>query len=161
MSWNTRHVFSVGEVATAANVNNNDGNLDFVWHEVAESDLATFTNITATTEATANTFATVTFTANGTSTCLLEAQWYATKGTSFINFALYLDGTDQGVIQTTNAIMVAGTFPYRWSQRLVPASGSRTYTLRAWVDAGTGTAGGGAGGVGVALSGYFRALQQG
>lgn len=161
MSWNARHTWSVGEILTAANHNNNDGNLDFVWHEVANSDLTTFTNITATSEATAQTFATVTFTANGTSTCLLDAQWYATKGTTWIAFALYLDGTDQGVIQLSAAAGYGGTDTYRWGRRLIPTSGSRTFTLRAWVDAGTGTAGGGAGGAGVALAGHFRALQQG
>lgn len=124
--------------------------------EITHADLSTFTNISATTEATATTFATVTFTADGTTAYVLDAQWYSTKGTAFIAFALYLDGTDQGVVEVTSASELSGTFSHRWGRRLVPASGSRTFTLRAWVDAGTGTAGGGAGGAGVALTGFFR-----
>jgi hypothetical protein len=128
--------------------------------EVANADITTFTNITHTTEATADTFATLTFTADGATTYLLDAQWYATRGTTYIGFALYMDGTDQGaILLNPTGAGTGGTMPFHWGKRVTPSAASHTFTLRAYVDAGTGTAGGGAGGAGVALGGYFRATK--
>lgn len=71
---------------------------------------------------------------------------------------LYIDTAASGIIGvvradgTATAHGAAGTF----MRRLTPSAGAHTYEIRAWVSAGTGLVGAGAGGAGVGLPGFIR-----
>jgi hypothetical protein len=114
-------------------------------------------NITATTEGTAQTVVTgdaVTF--DGSTNVWIE--FYSpsiAKGTSNITLWLFEDGSSIGRIgfsASTNETCTVRT--YR-----TPASGSRTYSVRANVDAGTGAVNGAAGGASTYMPGYLLITQ--
>lgn len=113
-------------------------------------------NITATTEATANTIVTASaFTADGSSTYLVESFIpSATKGVTYTQFWLYEGSSSIGAFGVQG---VAGAGQsLKLEAHVLPAAGSRTYSLRGSVDAPTGTATGGAGGAGAYVPGFIR-----
>jgi len=130
--------------------------------EVAYQEWIAQVSITATSEATAQqVVAAPAFTADGSSTYLVE--FYApacgppgTSGQS-LNFILYLDGVSLGLLgvhqgNSANAFYA----PSRQTRRIVPAAGSRTFSVRAFVSTGTGLVFGGPGGVGQYVPGFIR-----
>ena len=132
---------------------------------VQQTTPVTFTssvNITAVSEATADTIVTSgAFTADGTSTYLVEfwapdviAQTAAGRN---VTFCLYQDGSSIGKLGTVQTPAAATTvFPCYYTRLLVPSQGSRTFSIRAFVNAGTGVVDGGAGGNGNQMPGYIR-----
>ena len=121
---------------------------------VAYTQYTADVNITATLEASADTIVTAgAFAADGTSAYLVcyFAPYMITSNVVARNVTavLYEDGSSigkMGQIQTpAGAVELAPVFLTR---RLIPAGGSRTYSIRGIVNGGTGVAGGGAGGVG-------------
>lgn len=119
--------------------------------------------MTHTTQATADTVVTAgAFTADGTSAYLIEFYSYsvipgATAAGRNVSIQLF-DGATAigtlGIVQTPAA--AATVVPVRAARRLVPANASKTYAVKAIVNAGTGTIDAGAGGSGVAMPGYIR-----
>jgi hypothetical protein len=124
------------------------------------TELTANTNVTATSEATATTLITSSaFTFDG-STAIEIRTWAASfaGGTNWIVPVLY-DGTSIGLFA------VAGAFPWNagsqqgevvQSRRIVPTAASHTYSLRAYVDAGTGSVKAGAGGSGAVMPAYME-----
>lgn len=128
---------------------------------VAEQDFTspTSTGVT-TTEATAATVVTApAFTADGTSNYEVEAfvPYAEDFGTNRIVFVLYLDGSSIG---KWGEYAGSGTDrrPILLVRKHVPASGSRTYSLRAYNSTGANAANivAGAGGSGAYVPGYIR-----
>lgn len=115
-------------------------------------------SVTATTEATANTVVTSTaFTADGATAVYIEffapaAQPDNGAAGRTLLFWLYEDGTSIGelgqLITPAAAFMQTPTYLLR---KRTPIAGSRTYSIRASVSAGTGTVFGGAGGSGTVM----------
>lgn len=125
-------------------------------YEYAYTEFTSAVSITATTEGTANTVVTasaVTF--DGSTVVLIEFSAPSVKaGTGNIIMCLFEDGTAIGNIGFNDN---AGKFvPMRLGRRRTPANGSRTYSVRAFVDAGTGSVTGGAGGAGANVPGWIR-----
>lgn len=122
--------------------------------ELGYTQFTSNVSVTATTEAAANTVVTASaITFDGSTTALIE--FYAARidpGSTSISVFLFQDGTTLGQIGLT---LVAG-IPIFVARRLTPASGSRTYSIRAAVNASTGTVYAGAGGAGVNLPGFIR-----
>jgi hypothetical protein len=128
--------------------------------ELAYAESTVAASIVATSEATANTVVTApAFTADGATAVLVEfyapAVSMAANGVS-INVVLFQDGAAIGQIghhYSPSATFVKETFGRR---RLTPAAGSRTYSVRAWVNTGSGNIGGGAGGAGTDVPIFIR-----
>ncbi len=121
-------------------------------YRMAYGQWTTGVNITATTEATANTIVSASaFTAAGSTTYRVHMFIpSATKGVTYTQFWLYEGSSSIGAVGVcTNATTVS----VYMTCDVTPASGSRTYSLRASVDAPTGTATGGAGGAGAYVPG--------
>jgi len=120
-------------------------------------------SITNTTEGTANTIVTAAaFTADGVSAYFVEyfsADGIPSSGAAGrqLTFVLYLDGASigqWGICITPAAANVS--YPIRLARRTIPAAGSRTYSCRAFVSAGTGTVDAQTGGSGSIMPGYIR-----
>ena len=158
MSWSTPPAFVVGQVLTAAQQNILSGDLQFLFsgNTLAYTEFTGNVSITATTEATANTIVTaaaVTF--DGATACMVEFFCPELQsGTSIVTAWLY-DGTSIGALGSHNIAGHAG-LPARLSRKLTPSNASHTYSVRASVDAGTGTANAAAGGAGVFMPGYIH-----
>lgn len=129
-------------------------------YEYAYTEYTSNVSVTATTAATANTVVTaaaVTF--DGATLALLQffAPRVDTPAGGVVRFELYEDGAAIGQL---GAIIAGGassfTAPAKLERRRTPVAGARTYSMRAWVDAGTGTVGGGVGGSGVLMPGFIR-----
>ena len=131
-----------------------------------EFDYVAFTanvNVTATTEATANTLVTGSGVAYDGST-IVVIEFFATSvkpdsgaaGRS-VNFWLY-DGSssigNMGFVRTPAASNMNATVQLR--HRLTPSNATHTYSIRASVDSGTGVVTAGAGGTATALPGFIR-----
>jgi hypothetical protein len=124
------------------------------------TELTSNTNVTATTEATATTLITASaFTFDGATPIEIRT-WAASfaGGTNYIVPVLY-DGTSIGLFA------VAGAFPWAagsqqgevvQSRRIIPTAASHTYSLRAYVDAGTGSVKAGTGGSGAVMPAYLE-----
>jgi hypothetical protein len=124
-----------------------------------ELDYAQWTagvNITATTEATANTIVTggaVSY--DGSTVVLIEFFIPAsTRGTTYTQFWLYDGSSSIGAIGVNSGGSTGLSF--HLSRRLTPSNASHTYSLRGSVDGATGTATGGAGGAGAYVPGFIR-----
>lgn len=134
-----------------------------VYEEVAYVEFTSSVLPNATTEATANTVVTATaFTADGAAVYLVELFTPSCRpdtgaaGRS-LSHVLYLDGSSIGIIGSeTSQAANSGAKPAFMARRLVPASGSRTFSWRAFVSAGTGAIAAGAGGSGNTMPGYIR-----
>lgn len=106
--------------------------------EVAYAEKTTDTSITGTSAAGSTTIVTApAFTADGTSTYMVHVQFRGcNRGTSYLRSTLFLDGT---YVQDLHENPSTTQVPLSLASRVTPAAGSRTYSLRAYVDAGTGT----------------------
>lgn len=115
------------------------------------------TSITASTSATSDTVVTAAaFTGDATVVILLEF-WcpYVIRGTTNINVQFFDGSTAIG-----GAIGITGLVqPLTLRKRLTPSAASHTYSVRAFVDAGTGTVKGGAGGAGVLDPCFIRVVR--
>ena len=158
MSWSTPPVFTVGQVLTAAQQNILSGDLNFLFsgNALAYTEFTSNVSITATTEGTANTIVTagaVTF--DGATACMVEffcAQLLS--GTTTISLYLYDGAASIGQIGGQDTASTGA--PIRASRKLTPSAAAHTYSIRGGVDAGTGTATAGAGGVGAFMPGYIH-----
>jgi hypothetical protein len=133
-----------------------------VGDEIAYDEKTTDTNITATTEAAAQTVLTCSpVTVDGTTAIMIDyfASLVGTSTTAGNAIALWLyDGAVSlgrlTYIQTpANGALYA---PVRVSRRLTPSAGTHNYTIRASVTAGTGVVSGLAGGPGTAVPAFCR-----
>jgi hypothetical protein len=124
-------------------------------YEYDYAQWTTSVNITATTEATANTIVSgnpVVY--DGATIVVIEAFIpSATKGTTYTQFWLFDGSSSIGAI---GVCQVAGGTSLKLETRLTPSAGSHTYSLRGSVDGATGTATGGAGGAGAYRPGFIR-----
>jgi hypothetical protein len=132
-------------------------------YELDYVEITSPVSVTATTEGTANTCVTgsaVTY--DGSTVVMIEVytpnlRTDTTTAVRNIAVALY-DGSssigflgfmeDNGVDGPANATLMR--------RRLTPSAASHTYSARAWVNAGTGTFGAGAGGSGAYMPAYIR-----
>lgn len=125
-------------------------------YEYAYNDVQSGTiSITATTEGTATTVVTasaVTF--DGSTPVVIEFYApYVSKGTTFTRVYLYDGSNSIGFIGHVDA---SGGVPFRVARRLTPSAASHTYSIRASVDAGTGSVIGGAGGLAAYMPAFIR-----
>lgn len=107
------------------------------------------TNITGTTSGAPTTVVTApAITFDGAPVIVeFQAAWYKI-GTTSINVGLYLDGTYQGRLGFAQAAFTPAGLS---AARVTPSAGSHTYSVRAFVDAGTGEVGADA-----SLPGFIR-----
>lgn len=130
-----------------------------------EIDYVEFTspvNITATTEATSNTVVTgsaVTY--DGVTIVLIE--YYCPRsrvpaGNNDLNYSLWDGSTDLGLLGLLEGPDAANELrvPSRLARRLTPSAASHTYSIRAYVNTGTGHADAGAGGIATIMPGFIR-----
>lgn len=138
-----------------------------VTAELAYTEFTGNVSITATTEATANTIVTASAVTFDGSTIALIEFWARTvvlpaAAQATMDYYLYQDGASIGRLGTVRgADAAAGVeqhIPYL-VRRMTPASGARTYSIRAAVNTGTGTIGAGAGGLGVSMPGFIRIVR--
>lgn len=124
------------------------------------------TSVTATTEGTADTVVTATaITFDGATVAMIE--FYAplvdnpAGGASRSQtLVLYEDGASIGQIgQVLNTATAVNQTPVHVVRRRTPAAGSRTYSIRAYVSAGTGTVYGGAGGSGAIMPAFILVVK--
>lgn len=118
------------------------------------TEVQTNTAITATTSGTAQHIVGVTVTYDGLSRCRVSVFFPGfafSGGATWIRFALYRDGSEVGIL--TDQIKDVG--PRAISRVVTPASGSKAFSCRAYVDAGTVNVEGGAAGAGVISPGYM------
>jgi hypothetical protein len=73
------------------------------------------------------------------------------KGTNATVFVLYDGASSIGLFG-----LQGGDSPVVLRRRLTPSAAAHTYSVRAYVDAGTGTVVAGAGGIGVNVPGFIR-----
>lgn len=110
-------------------------------------------NITATSDATANTIMTANaVTYDGSTIVIIETNiTFVTQGTTFITIVLYDGSTCIGRIAITGV-----RAPIYMRHRLTPSAAAHTYSVRAFVDAGTGTYNSGAGGTAAYMPSFIR-----
>jgi hypothetical protein len=122
-------------------------------------------SITATTEATANTIITANaVTYDGSTAIMLD--FFAPESTpnasdnSFVRYVLYDGSSSVGYFGITfNPKLASGSsarWPVRLSRRLTPSAGAHTYSVRGYVNTGTGECNGGAGGTATYLPVFIR-----
>jgi hypothetical protein len=133
--------------------------------EVSYTEWTSDVAITATTAATANTVVTApAHSFDGSTLVIIEfycpklySPGGATGRATFIE--LYQDGSDIGQLGANySGADSLNIVPVMVRRRMTPASGSRTYSIRCFVTAGTGHAEAGAGGAGNIMPGYIRIL---
>ena len=119
-------------------------------------------NVTATTEATANTIVTGGAIAYDGST-VVRIEFFAPNanvdagGVHDLWLVLYDGASSIGFLGIMSSLGVGYQFiPMNLSRRLTPSNASHTYSVRAYVDYGTGNVGAGAGGVGNSMPGFIR-----
>lgn len=153
-----------GTPLSAARLNNAEAGIaQALARDLAYTQITAPASITATTEATANTVVTasaVTF--DGATVVQIEfyAPYFqpdAAAGNRVIIAVLYDGAASIGLL--ANATFVpTGTqaVPVFASRRLTPSSAAHTYSIRAYVSAGTGAVGAGAGGSGAYMPAFIR-----
>lgn len=151
-----------GRITAASNVAITGGG-GSGYTEVTYNAITSGVNITATTEATANTIVTASsFTADGTSAYLIEFFAPAVRPDTgaigrILDLYLYEGSGSVGQLaQFRTPAAQSDNKPAFVACRLVPASGSRTYSVRGDVSAGTGVISAGAGGSGNLMPAYIR-----
>lgn len=175
MAWNARHVFSVGEVATSANVNNNFANSDYIPHEWDYAQITASVGIPGSgTEGTATSvIAGNSVTYDGTRVKIeawLPYQYNASGAgdTSSDVFGVLLrDATVLGQFRISDQDSTNTGTPVRNQGGTAlgvffdtPSAASHTYTVKAFAPSSWGTAGfqitAGAGGSGKQLPAWLR-----
>jgi len=149
--------------ASAARLGVIETGVQGAWaRELGYTQFTANVSVTATTEATANTIVTASAVSfDGSTAAVIEFFSPVSNpdpggaGRSLV-FWLYQDGTSIGQLgaMLTPAASTMIT-PVRLARRMTPSSGSRTYSIRATVSAGTGTVGAGAGGAGAVMPGFI------
>lgn len=135
-------------------------------HELAYNQYTSPVSVTATTEGTANTVVTASsVTYDGTAVMI---EFYsprvltATASDAIVDFVLRDDtagasigllGRVRGSASAGNVLLETAT---RLATRITPSAGARVYSIRAFVNTGTGTVGGAAGGIGAVVPGFIR-----
>jgi hypothetical protein len=123
------------------------------------------TNVTATSEATANTIVTGSAVAYNGSTAVWIEFWCdhagptATGGTNDIRFWLYDGSSSIGFIAYSQQDQASGQrqyLPIIGKRRITPSNATHTYSIRASVSAATGLVAAGAGGSGNIAPAYIR-----
>lgn len=161
MAWTAPRTWVAGEIVTAAIGNQHwRDNLKEVWREVDYAQITTATtNVTATSAATANTIITGTSLTFEATPLLIEvALSSADKGTNNIAIHVWEDSTDLGQVAFISA---TGRVPVYRKLRRTPSAAAHQYSVRAWVDAGTGHVYAGGGGAGTDTPAYMRIFQKG
>lgn len=126
-------------------------------YELAYTQKTSDTSIAATTSAASDTVVTasaVTF--DGSTTAILEF-WcpFVVRGTTTINVQFFDGSTAIG-----GAIGITGTVsPLTIRTRITPSAAAKTYSVRAFVDAGTGTVKGGNAAAGANLPCFIRIVK--
>lgn len=153
-------------IGSSGKVLSSDGT-DISWQTptaaARELDYVQYTSpvsITATTEATANTVVTGSSVAYDGSTVVM-VEFFAPYSTSpasanNIYFVLYDGSSSIGLMSLSLGGGSTIRHPVFLSRRLTPSNASHTYSVRAFVDSGTGAAGSGAGGAAAVVPGYIR-----
>lgn len=127
--------------------------------------ITTGVNITATTEATATTIVTGSAVSYDGSTIVM-IEFFSPEATpnasdnSFIRFVLYDGSSSIGYFGISFNPKLAGgssiRMPVKLERRLTPSNASHTYSVRAYVDTGTGTVAAGAGGTATYVPAFIR-----
>lgn len=126
--------------------------------ELAYNEITGNVSISATTGPTANTVVTasaVTF--DGATPVMIE--FYTpdlVEGSNSITVVLYDGSTELGWLDFQNAPGGSGQIGKTVKRRLTPSAASHTYSIRAYVDAGTGTVDAGAGAAGQFMPAFIR-----
>lgn len=140
------------------------GSSDLAGYEYDYVEKTTNTSITATTEGGADTIVTATAVVfDGTTKIVVDFYCaYAAPDTGAAGRTLILvlyDGASSIGKLAPMATLVSGNQSYITgvhSRRLTPSAASHTYSVRAYVSAGTGTVGAGAGGSGTYMPAFIR-----
>lgn len=113
-------------------------------------------SVTATTSATANTVVTApAYAFDGVSPLLIEADFSSVvQGTTWITFVLYDGSTELGEWGWNTGLK--GTTHLHLERELTPSAGTHTYSIRAFVDAGTGHVYAGTGAINTEMPGLLR-----
>jgi hypothetical protein len=135
--------------------------------ELGYVERTTDLNVTATTDATAQTFITLpAISFDGATAIYLEFFCYSgvtpTVAAQSILFTLWEDATDLGrIARVATASAAATQAPALARRKLTPAAGSRTYSVRVWAASATGPpqALAGPGGAGAGVPAYLRAIR--
>lgn len=167
MSWTTPVTANYGDVYTQTWHNNEkgpSGDMGMAWHDVGYSEFTTAVTVTATTEGTAQTLASVAVTVGSTYVVEFFAPSLNSGGRSTLTIALFRSGSSLGSIATYNNKSTKPDKPgyalYRGS-----TSGSYTFSVRAYhsvsdpawiISVGAGNTG-----LGEYCPGYIRVIQQG
>lgn len=130
--------------------------------EIYYSEVGASVSVTATTEGTANTvLAGLSQAFDGTTTVMIEFEADVIPDASAAGRQLFVwlyeDGSSigrLGLVQTPAAATMR--VHSRLSRRMKPSNASHTYSIRASVNAGTGTVVSGSGGTGAALPAFMR-----
>jgi hypothetical protein len=114
------------------------------------------TAVTATTDAGADTVVTAAaITFDGSTVCLVEFfAPYATAGSAYLIYCLYDGATNLGRIAFVKTANL--WHPIYAAHRVTPSNASHTFSVRAFVDGGTGGSNGGGGGAGNSLPSFIR-----
>jgi len=148
----------------AANWNEFVNNFLFL-NEVAYTQFTSNVSITATTDATAQTVVSSGAITYENVPHLITFQAYEGRPDSGavgrqLVFNLYDSTTDLGRLGLITTPAASNMdVPVHLERRITPTAASHTYQIKAWVSAGTGTVGAGAGGAGVALPGFIRVVR--
>lgn len=114
------------------------------------------TSVTATAEGSGNTSLTgASVSYDGSTVIEIEAYFpNIIPGTNWVRTAFFEDGSTMGIVH--HAQSQGGS---KMATRITPSNASHTYSVRHWVDAGTGTMAGGAGGAGAFEPCFMRITQ--
>lgn len=120
-------------------------------------------SVGATTEAGATTVVTAgAITFDGSTVVMIESFLpSANRGTTYIKLCLY-DGSSSIGLFVDTVSSASGNAPsetINLRRRLTPSNAAHTYSIRAFVDAGTGSIQAGAGGVGNEMPGWIRIVK--
>lgn len=120
-------------------------------------------SITATTEGTANLV--LTSSAAGCSGGAVRVEFFSpavdsgSPGADSMKFVLQQDGVDIGLFAQVYSPSSEDLIPVHLVRRLVPAAGAHTFSVRAFVSAGTGSVAAGVGTAGNLLPGFIWVTQ--
>jgi len=119
--------------------------------ELAYNEFTSNVSVTATSEATANTVVTASaITADGSTPIVIE--FYAPSVDANVAIVLYDGSSTVGGVLAFNGAQV----PIYVPKRLTPASGSHTYSIRAYKPSGSPSVQAGTGGSGNNMPGFIR-----
>jgi hypothetical protein len=145
--------FGLTLLATAGLPQGDDYELDY-------AEKTTTSNVTATTEGTADTLVTGSgFTADGSTPVLVEFYTpFAKPSTTgeVIYLSLFDNGSPLGQFGLDRSAHATDFDMTHVSRRLTPSAGAHTYSIRAFVSSGTGQVGGGVAGSGAYVPMYMR-----